>query len=219
MSTTQTKNNPQTSEAGQRNCDLKLEVVVIPVSDCDKSKEFFSQLGWRLDADIEAGKEFRIIQFTPPGSSCSIQFGRGVSDAQPGVARNLQLVVTDIEAARNELTGCNVAVSEVFHGSPFSPAGRISGPDPNRESYSSFASFEDPDGNEFVLQEVTRRLPGRMDPTATTFSSAVDLADAMRRASVAHGEHEQRIGAADADWPDWYSRFMVAEQSGAELPK
>jgi catechol 2,3-dioxygenase-like lactoylglutathione lyase family enzyme len=197
--------------------DMKLEVVVIPVSDVDRAKRFYGDLGWRLDADFVVGDTFRGVQFTPPGSPCSIHFGIGVTSAAPGSARGLYLVVSDIEAARAELVNRGVEVSEVFHrDGPGKPP--LSGPDPARRSYFSYATFSDPDGNEWLLQEVTTRFPGRIDSNATSFASASDLASAMRRASVAHGEHEKRIGAADLNWPDWYSAYMVAEQAGKELP-
>lgn len=198
--------------------DFKLEVIVIPVSDVDRAKEFYAGLGWRLDADFEVGDAFRIVQFTPPGSGCSVGFGKGVSSAAPGSAQG-ELIVSDIEAAREELVGRGVDASEVFHGSPFDPAGRISGPDPERGSYKSYLAFSDPDGNGWLLQEVTVRLPGRVEGPETSFSSAGDLANAMRRASIAHGEHEKRTGQEDANWPDWYAAYMVAEQHGAELPQ
>jgi catechol 2,3-dioxygenase-like lactoylglutathione lyase family enzyme len=205
--------------------DEKLEVVVIPVSDVDRAKEFYGSLGWRLDADRAAGDTFRIVQFTPPGSDCSIQFGTGITSAAPGSAQDLYLIVSDIEAARAELAARGVKVSEAFHeGAPGArfhhdgAQGRVSGPAPEHASYGSFASFSDPDGNGWLVQEITSRLPGRIDPAATSFGSASELADAMRRASAAHGEHEKRIGQADANWPDWYARYMVAEQAGTELP-
>jgi catechol 2,3-dioxygenase-like lactoylglutathione lyase family enzyme len=197
--------------------DMKLEVVVIPVSDVDRAKRFYGDLGWRLDADFVVGDAFRGVQFTPPGSSCSIHFGIGVTSAVPGSARGLYLVVPDIEAARADLVDRGVDVSEVFHrNGPGEPP--LSGPDPARRSYFSYATFSDPDGNEWLLQEVTTRFPGRIDSNATGFASASDLASAMRRASVAHGEHEKRIGAADLNWPDWYAAYMVAEQAGKPLP-
>ncbi len=205
--------------------DEKLEVVVIPVSDVDRAKEFYGSLGWRLDADRAAGDSFRIVQFTPPGSACSIQFGTGITSAAPGSAQDLYLIVSDIEAARDELVARGAEASEVFHeGAPGArfrhdgTDGRVSGPAPDDSSYGSFVSFSDPDGNSWLFQEVTTRLPGRVDRAATSFSSASDLADAMRRASAAHGEHEKRIGAADANWPDWYAQYMVAERAGTELP-
>ena len=204
---------------------MKLEVVVIPVSDVDHAKEFYGSLGWRLDADVARGDNFRLVQFTPPASDCAIQFGTNLTSAAPGSAQDLYLIVSDIAAVRDEFTAQGVEVSEVFHegalGARFSPAGsdgRVSGPAPEHRSYSSFASFSDPDGNTWLLQEVTTRLPGRVEKAATSFGSASDLADAMRRASAAHGEHEKRIGAADANWPDWYAAYMVAEQAGTELP-
>ena len=218
MSSTEVRGGKASSGASATKVDLKLEVVIIPVSDVDRSKRFYESLGWRLDADFVVGDDFRIVQFTPPGSACSIGFGKGVTAVAPGSAKGLELVASDIEAARAELVGRGVDVSEVFHGSPFSPAGRISGPDPERGSYKSYASFEDPDGNLWLLQEVTVRLPGRVDSDQTTFVSAADLAGAMRRASVAHGEHEKRTGEYDANWPDWYAEYMVREQAGGELP-
>jgi catechol 2,3-dioxygenase-like lactoylglutathione lyase family enzyme len=205
--------------------DEKLEVVVIPVADVDRAKEFYLSLGWRLDADRAAGDGFRIVQLTPPGSDCSIQFGTGLTSAAPGSAEGLYLIVSDIGAARAELVSHGVEAGEVFHegapGARFTmdgTDGRLSGPAPDDASYGSFVSFRDPDGNSWLLQEITTRLPGRVDQAATAFASASDLADAMRRASAAHGEHEKRIGQADANWPDWYARYMVAEQAGTELP-
>ena len=198
---------------------MKLEVITIPVSDVDRAKAFYTNLGWRLDADFNHGG--RGIQFTPPGSECSIQFGTHLTPAAPGSVQGLFLIVSDIQAAREDLVRRGVRVSEVFHYAGVNrldPAARLSGPAPDRSSYGSFLSFSDPDGNGWLVQEVTTRLPGRVDPTTTAFSSSSDLADAMRRASVAHGEHEKRTGQADANWPDWYAAYMVAEQAGAELP-
>jgi catechol 2,3-dioxygenase-like lactoylglutathione lyase family enzyme len=218
MSRTEVRSRDAASDGSAGKVDLKLEVVLIPVSDVDRSKQFYEGLGWRLDADIAGGDDFRIVQFTPPGSGCSIGFGKGVTTAAPGSAGGLELVASDIEVARAELVGRGVDVSEVFHGSPFSPGGRISGTDPERASYRSYASFEDPDGNLWLLQEVTVRLPGRIDPAQTTFVSTADLAGAMRRAETAHGEHEKRTGQRDTNWPDWYAEYMVREQAGQELP-
>lgn len=202
--------------------DEKLEVVVIPVADVDRAKEFYGSLGWRLDADATAGDSFRIVQLTPPGSECSIQFGTGLTSAVPGSAQDLYLIVSDIGAAHDALVARGVEASEVFHegalGDRFHQDGRVSGAAPDDASYGSFVSFRDPDGNGWLFQEVTTRLPGRVDPAATSFGSASDLADAMRRAEAAHGEHEKRIGAADPNWPDWYAEYMVAEQAGTELP-
>jgi catechol 2,3-dioxygenase-like lactoylglutathione lyase family enzyme len=206
----------KTSQA--RNTDLKLEAVVIPVSDVDRAKSFYSKLGWRLDADFVAGESFRVVQFTPPGSPTSIHFGKGLTSAAPGAAQNLYLVVSDIEAARAELVERGAKVGDVFHrAGPGQPP--VNGRDPARRSYVSFASFSDPDGNTWLLQEITARLAGRVDAEETTFSSPAELADALRRAAAAHGEHEKRIGAPDANWPDWYAEYMAAEQSGRELPK
>lgn len=205
--------------------DLKFEVVVIPVADADRSKEFYAGLGWRLDADFSFDNGFRVVQFTPPGSPCSVQFGTKITAAPPGSAHGLYLILNDIDAGRAELIDHGANVSEVFHAGaagaqlqPDDTSGRVNGPDPDHKSYSSFATFEDPDGNGWLLQEITDRLPGRVDPALTSFSSADDLASALRRAEAAHGEHEKRTGKADPDWPDWYASFMVAEQAGEEPP-
>ena len=222
MSTTEDRSNDASGIASVRNADMALEVIVVPVSDVDRAKEFYRSLGWRLDADVAAGDDFRLVQFTPPGAGCSVQFGTNLTSAAPGSAQGLYLIVSDIEAVRNELVAHGVKVSEVFHegtrGARFHDAGRIAGPSPDRSSYGSFASFSDPDGNGWLLQEVTTRLPGRIDPATTSFASASDLAGALRRASAAHGEHEKRIGEADPNWPDWYADYMVREQAGDELP-
>jgi catechol 2,3-dioxygenase-like lactoylglutathione lyase family enzyme len=203
--------------SSQRTVDLKLEVVVIPVSDVDRAKRFYGDLGWRLDADFAVGDEFRGVQFTPPGSPASIHFGKGITSARPGSASGLYLVVSDIEAARAALIERGADVSEVFHrAGPGKPP--ISGVDPERHSYSSFATFSDPDGNAWLLQEVTARFPGRVDEGSTTFTSSTDLAAALRRASIAHGEHEKRTGKHDDEWPDWYADYVVREQSGKPLP-
>jgi catechol 2,3-dioxygenase-like lactoylglutathione lyase family enzyme len=208
----------QKYEAAVARVDMKFEVSLIPVSDVDRAKEFYTKLGWRLDDDIVAGDDFRVVQLTPPGSGSSISFGKGITPAKPGSFRG-GLIVSDIEAAHKVFVASGIEASEVFHGSPFSPAGRISGPDPERQSYSSYVAFEDPDGNAWIVQEVTRRAPGRIDPATTTFSSTNDLASAMRRASAAHLEHEERNGQRDTNWPSWYAAYMAAEQAGAELPK
>jgi catechol 2,3-dioxygenase-like lactoylglutathione lyase family enzyme len=200
---------------GAEAVDYKLEVVVVPVLDVDRAKEFYGSLGWRLDADIAAGDDFRVVQFTPPGSGCSVQFGTNLTSAAPGSAQGLYLIVPDIEAARDALIAAGVEVNEIYH---LGPDGRVSGPDPEHRSYGSYASFRDPDGNGWLLQEVTTRLPGRVDPAATSFGSASDLAGALRRAEAAHGEHEKRTGERDENWPDWYAAYMVAEQAGTELP-
>jgi catechol 2,3-dioxygenase-like lactoylglutathione lyase family enzyme len=205
---------------------MKLEVVVIPVSDVDRAKKFYSSLGWRLDADFLFDNGFRFVQFTPPGSGCSIQVGTNITSAAPGSARGLYLIVSDIESAREELRGRGANISAVFHadepGAQFQPDGangRVGGRAPDQASYRSFATFSDPDGNSWMLQEVTTRIPGRIDSASTSFGSASDLASALRRAATAHGEHEKRMGAADPNWPDWYSDYMVREQSGQELPQ
>ena len=195
--------------------DMKLEVVVIPVADIEQSKRFYGALGWRLDADIVRGA-FRIVQFTPPGSSCSIQFGTGVTASAAGCTQSVYLVVPDIESARAELIARGVDASEVFHRG--GPKDRLSGPDPARASYASFVSFSDPDGNSWLVQEVTARLPGRVNTDVTTFNSPAELTDALRRAEAAHGEHEKRTGERDANWADWYAEYIVREQAGRELP-
>jgi catechol 2,3-dioxygenase-like lactoylglutathione lyase family enzyme len=201
--------------------DMKLEVVVLPVSDVDRAKSFYEKLGWRLDADFATSKDFRVVQLTPPGSQASIIFGTGITTAAPGSVDGLQLTVSDIGVARDELVGRGVDVSEVFHdaGGIFHHAGteaRVAGPAPEHADYGSFASFSDPDGNGWVLQEVRARLPGRV--TGATFGSPADLEQALKRAEAAHGRHEEQTGEADAEWPRWYARYMVAEQIGEGLP-
>ena len=215
MNSTQARTESAIETASARTVDLKLEVVVIPVSDVDRAKRFYDSLGWRLDADILRGKDVRLVQFTPPGSLCSIQFGAGVTSAVPGSAQGLYLVVSDIGAARAQLVQRGVKVSDLFHRGP--GADRLSGPDPQRQSYASFASFSDPDGNGWLLQEVTMRLPGRIDGDKTTFASQTEPAAALRRAAAAHHEHEKRIGKPDADWPSWYANYLVREQRGEPL--
>jgi catechol 2,3-dioxygenase-like lactoylglutathione lyase family enzyme len=216
--------NNSTGQARVKNLDMKLEVVVIPVSGVDRAKDFYTSLGWRLDADVAAGEDFRLVQFTPPGSACSIQFGTNLTSATPGSAQALYLVVSDAAAARDALLDIGVEVSEVFHegerGARFEQLadGRVGGAAPDHGSYGSFVSFDDPDGNGWLFQEVTTRLTGRIDSAQTSFSSASDLASAFRRVAAAHGKHEERIGEADENWPDWYASYMVAEQAGEELP-
>ena len=218
------------NDAGNAGVGMKLEVVIIPVSDVDRAKEFYARLGWRLDADVVSGAGSRLIQFTPPGSGCSIQFGANlfgatVTTAAPGSVQGLYLIASDVEAARDELIAHGVDASEVFHCATGYACrfpgnnGRVSGPAPERGSYGSFVSFRDPDGNGWLVQEITTRLPGRVDPAATSFGSTSDLASALRRTAEAHGQHEKRIGHADPSWPDWYAEFMVREQAGGELPQ
>jgi catechol 2,3-dioxygenase-like lactoylglutathione lyase family enzyme len=206
--------------------DLKLEVVIVPVSDVDRAKDFYKRMGFREDIDFAGSDGYRVVQLTPPGSACSIIFGKGVTSAQPGSIDRLVLAVDDIDAACDALLAHGVEV-RVFHDAGGGLGGgfyarteaRAPGPDPQRRSYASYASFSDPDGNRWLMQEITARLPGRIDSAETTYGSASDLANAMRRAAAAHGEHEKRTGEADANWPDWYAAYMVAEQSGAELPE
>jgi catechol 2,3-dioxygenase-like lactoylglutathione lyase family enzyme len=221
MSTTATRSKDTITGARVGKSDMKLEVVIIPVADVERAKKFYGGLGWRLDADFAFDNGFRVLQLTPPGSACSVQFGTKVTSAAPGSAQGLYLIVSDVEAARAELAARGVEVSEVFHagtpGAQFGRDGRVSGPAPDHATYSSFATFSDPDGNGWLLQEVTARLPGRID-AETAFASPADLASALRRAEAAHGEHEKRTGQRDADWPRWYAGYMVAEQAGTELP-
>ena len=205
--------------------DLKFEAVVIPVADVDRAKAFYAKLGWRLDADFAFDNGFRVVQFTPPGSGCSVQFGADITSAAPGSAQGLYLIVSDIDAARDELAAGGVEVSDVFHpgapGAQFQPggaSGRVPGRSPEGASYGSFADFADPDGNRWLLQEITTRLPGRIDSSETSFASVSDLANALRRAAAAHGEHEVRTGQHDENWPEWYASYLVAEQAGDELP-
>ena len=217
MSSVMKRNETAIDSPRAQKVAMKLEAIVIPVADVERAKRFYGRLGWRLDADFVVGNDFRGVQFTPPGSPCSIQFGKGITPAVPGSASGLYLVVSDIEAAHAELVDRDVEVSEVFHrAGPGSPP--VSGPDPERRSYSSFASFKDPDGNGWLLQEVTVRLPGRVDADDTRFTSSTELASALRRAERAHGEHEKRTGERDANWPDWYATYMAAEQAGKPLP-
>ena len=225
MSATEVGSSEVGGSARGGSVDLKLEVVVIPVTDVERAKEFYGRLGWRLDADFPFDNGFRVVQFTPPGSGCSIQFGTNITSAASGSARGLYLIVSDIEAARSELAAGGAEVSGVFHpgtpGAQFQPdgtSGRVSGPAPDHDSYGSFATFSDPDGNSWLLQEITTRLAGRIDRAETAFASVADLASALRRAEAAHGEHEKRTGQPDQNWPDWYAAYMAAEQAGGELP-
>jgi catechol 2,3-dioxygenase-like lactoylglutathione lyase family enzyme len=205
--------------------DLKLEAIVIPVADADRSKRFYQGLGWRLDADFAFDNGFRVVQLTPPGSPASIQFGTRITGQQPGTGEGVYLVVADIESARDQLVSMGADVSDVFHrdspGAQFGQVahGQVTGMAEEHASYGSFATFGDPDGNRFLLQEVTTRLPGRVETSATEYASTSDLVGALKRAAAAHGEHEARTGAADADWPEWYAAYMVAENHGTELPR
>ena len=226
MSTVQVNSDAEAGPGETAVVDMRLEVVVIPVSDVDRAKEFYERLGWRLDADVATGHDVRLIQFTPPGSGCSVQFGTNLTSAAPGSLQSNYLIVSDVATARDRLAKSGVEITEVFHcdtgfacrfGGAAAP-GRVDGRGPDDGSYSSFASFSDPDGNSWLLQEVTTRLPGRMDPAATAFASAADLSKALQRAAAAHGEHEARTGQADPDWPTWYAEYMVREQAGDELP-
>jgi catechol 2,3-dioxygenase-like lactoylglutathione lyase family enzyme len=229
MSTKPVPTKDATSDPKAATVDMKFEIVVLPVSDVDRAKEFYAKLGWRLDADYAHENDFRVIQFTPPGSGCSVIFGKNVTAAAPGSAQGLYLIVSDLDAARRGLLDRGIEVSEVFHNEGVYAGTdepylfgrvRLTGPDAEHRSYRSFASFKDPDGNGWLFQELTTRLPGRIDSAATTFASTSDLANAMRRAAKAHGEHEARTGGQrDENWPDWYAAYMVAEQAGKELPQ
>ena len=215
MSTTAIRSKDATTDARVGKVDMKLEVITIPVSDIDRAKEFYGGLGWRLDADFSNGGD-RAVQFTPPGSQCSIHFGK---NAKPGSAQGLFLIVSDIEAARDDLVRRGVEVSEIFHfaKAPAPFGGQVSGIAPDHLSYGSYATFRDPDGNGWWLQEVTTRFPGRVAGD-TTYASVNDLVQALWRAATAHGEHEKRTGGHDENWPDWYAAYMVAEHAGTELP-
>jgi len=222
MTTTQVLDRPEADAPVLAAFDTKLEVLLLPVSDVHRAADFYQQLGWRVDVDHREG-DARVVHFTPPGSAASVLFGTGLSPSAPGSAQLTFLAVSDIVAARAALAARGVDISEVFHdrngGYRFDPDARANGPDPDRRSYASFAAFSDPDGNSWLLQEVTTRLPGRIDSGVTSFGSTADLAGALRRAAAAHGEHEARTGGGhDANWPDWYAAYLAAEQSGAALP-
>jgi len=223
MSTTEAHNTSHDAAAAK--VDMHLEVQIIPVSDVDRAKQFYQRLGWRLDADDAPLDGLRIVQFTPPGSAASVTFGTGLTTAAPGSAQG-GLIVSDIEAAHDELAGRGIDASEIWHGPPYPAEARQPGPDPERTSYGSFCSFTDPDGNIWLVEEVTTRLPGRVDATGTAFTSTADLASALQRAETAHAEHQKRTGrphlfhhsGRDEDWPAWYAAYLVAEQAGTHLP-
>jgi catechol 2,3-dioxygenase-like lactoylglutathione lyase family enzyme len=223
MSSTEVNSTSRAASVGK--VDMKLEVQVIPVSDVDRAKQFYKRLGWRLDDDVAPLDGLRIVQFTPPGSGASVTFGTGLTTAAPGSAEG-GLIVSDIVAAHDELAGRGIDISEIWHGPPFPPEARQPGPDPERTSYGSFFSFTDPDGNAWLVQEVTTRLPGRIDATGTAFGSATDLASALQRAEAAHRENQKHTGRShifhrtgpDEDWPAWYAAYLVAEQAGTDLP-
>ena len=222
MSATEVPSTSRGTAAG--NVDMHLEVQIIPVSDADRSRQFYERLGWRLDDDVAPLDGLRIVQFTPPGSAASITFGQGITKAAPGSAEG-GLIVSDIVAAHDELARRGLDVSEIWHGPPFPVEARQPGPDPDRASYGSFCSFSDPDGNLWLVQEVTTRLPGRI-AADTGYASTADLVSALQRAEAAHGEHQKRTGRShllhrsdqDENWPAWYASYMVAEQAGTDLP-
>jgi catechol 2,3-dioxygenase-like lactoylglutathione lyase family enzyme len=197
--------------------DMNLENYVIPVSDVDRSKQFYERLGWRLDDDVAPMDGLRIVQFTPSHSGASVTFGNGLIAAAPGSAQAV-LVVSDVEAAHRELVRRGIDAADVWHGPPFPVEARQPGVDPERASYGSFSSFSDPDGNLWLVQEVTTRLPGRVDAGGRAFASTADLEGALRRAEAAHGEHGKRTGGRDEDWPAWYASYLVAEQAGTDVP-
>ena len=222
MSSTETHSPSRDATVG--NVDFHLEVHNIPVSDVDRSKDFYQRLGWRLDEDVAPLDGLRIVQFTPPGSGCSVNFGTGLTTATPGSAAG-GLIVSDIEAAHDEMATLGIHASQIWHGPPFPVEARQPGPHPERASYGSFFSFTDPDGNTWLVQEVTTRVPGRVDAAGTAFASVADLAGALRRAEAAHAEHQKHSGrshlfhrSADEDWPAWYAAYLVAEQAGTDLP-
>jgi len=218
MSTTEVHNAGRDAAVGK--VDMKLEVQVVPVSDVDRSKEFYQRLGWRLDDDAAPLPGLRIVQFTPPGSGASVTFGQGLTTAVPGAAEG-GLIVSDIVAARAELVGRGIEVSDIWHGPPFPVGARQPGPDPERTSYRSFFYFTDPDSNTWLVQEVTTRLPGRLNAAETGYVSAADLESALRRAEAARREHDSHLlhrSAPDKDWPAWYAAYMAAEQAGTDLP-
>lgn len=210
MTQTSAQRQPEEVNTGTAPVDMKLEVVVIPVSDVERAKQFYQKLGWRLDVTPPG-----VVQLTPPGSGCSIQFGTTLTPPGPGYSSGLWLIVSDIQSALNKLKAAGIEPDEVFH---IGTSGKVDGIDPERNSYRSFASFSDPDGNRWLFQEITTRLPGRIDSGVTSYASASDLASALRRAETAHGEHEKRTGQRDQNWPEWYSSYMVAEQAATELP-
>ena len=187
--------------------DLKLEVVVIPVADVDRTKGFYEGLGWRVDADFPGVDGFRAVQMTPPGSPCSIHFGKGITTAAPGSVKNLFLVVSDIEAARRALAAGGAEVSEAFHFAGFGGP-RVPGPEPNGRSYATYATFSDPDGNSWLLQEVKTRLPGR----GLSNLDVATLTEFLREAETRHGEYEPT--APKHHWSDWYAAYVVARQQG-----
>jgi catechol 2,3-dioxygenase-like lactoylglutathione lyase family enzyme len=223
MSSTEAQSPSRGAAVG--NVDFHVEVQIIPVSDVDRSKEFYQRMGWRLDDDVAPLDGLRIVQFTPPGSACSVTFGVGITTAAPGSAEG-GLVVSDIEAAHDEMATRGIDASQIWHGPPFPAEARQPGPDPQRTSYGSFFSITDPDGNTWLVQEVTTRPPGRVDATGTAFASTGDLASALRRAEAAHADHQKHSGrshlfhrsAQDEDWPDWYAAYLAAEQAGTDLP-
>ncbi|PBC47674.1 VOC family protein [Rhodococcus sp. ACPA1] len=207
MSTTETR----TTTAKVTTIDMKLEVLVLPVSDVARATEFYTKLGWRQDA---TPPDSGVVQFTPPRSATSIHFGTDLTTAAPGSATAF-LIVSDISAAHRQLAAAGIDVSDIVH---YTANGPVPGADPDHSSYNSFATFHDPDGNTWTLQEVTTRIAARIDSGATSFGTTAELATALRRAEATYGGHEQRAGRPDPNWPDWYAHYIAAEQRGAEPP-
>jgi predicted enzyme related to lactoylglutathione lyase len=223
VSKTTSSKNISADTARVSKADMKFEIVVIPVSDVDRAKSFYAALGWRLDIDFATSKQYRVVQFTPPGSACSIIFGNGVTPTAPGSVKGLYLIVSDIEGARTDLIDRGVKVSEPFYdaGGIFhhlDGEGVVAGLHPQRKSYGTYLSFSDPDGNGWFMQEVTERLPGHELSSDVEFDSSTELARALQRAAAAHGEHERKIGKKDIDWADWYADYISSEQAGKPLP-
>jgi len=207
----------QEERKGMPVMNMKLEVLVIPVSDADRAKRFYEKAGFRLDIDFATGEDYRVIQFTPPGSEASIIFGKGITSGRPGSIDRMVLAVYDIAAARKELQAREIEVGEVFHdaagglGGGFieDAGGRAAGPDPQGRSYGSYATFRDPDGNVWMLQEIKERLPGRETQDASSGNTLGILLDALKVTAIAHGAHEKELGKPDPDWPQWYAGHMT----------
>jgi catechol 2,3-dioxygenase-like lactoylglutathione lyase family enzyme len=219
MSTDDTRTSDGKETPNPAGVDMKLEVVVIPVSDIDRAKEFYESLGWRLDADKTSGDEFRLVQLTPKGSGCSIQFGTGLTPSQPGSAQALHLIVSDIEVARTDLLLRGVDASEVFHCAsgyacrfPGNDA-QVPGPHPEHVTYGSFLYFTDPDGNGWILQEVTARLPGRGSGGTTMYTSAPDMSQALQRAAAVHSQYGPATGTTDPKWADLRQSSSLGEHT------
>lgn len=222
MSATKSHIDFSVHNCGASKADMRFEVVVIPVSDVDRAKRFYAAPRWRLDIDFAASQQYRVVQFTPPDSACSIIFGNRIPAATPGSVQGHYLIVSDIETARAEMIDHGVMTSEPFYdtGGIFHHLNGedvVAGPHPQRRSYGTYASFSDPDGNGWFLQEVAARLPGHELSSDVEFTSSTELARALRRAAAAHDEHEHRIGQRDSNWTDWYADYISAERTGKPL--